>query len=196
DMVNLAEEVDAPERTLPWAILLTLVLTTAIYFAVTTVAVLSVPLDELGRSRAPLSCIFTTMTGAPAGAITAVAIVATLNGVIIQIVMASRVVYGLAKQGSLPARFAASHPRTRTPQRATGVVDATVLVLALAFPVAALAETTFRAALTVFALVNLSLLQIKRRDGPPPPGQFRTWTWVPGAGLLTCVALLAADLLG
>lgn len=196
DMVNLAEEVKQPRRTMPWAIFLTLVVTTVIYFAVTVVAVLTVPLDALGESRAPLSDIFRHVTGAPAGAITAIAIVATLNGVIIQMIMASRVVYGLAKQGTLPARLAVVHPRTRTPLVATGIVAAAVLALALAFPIGALAETTSRVSLVVFALVNLALLMVKRRDGPVPAGQFEVWSWVPGAGLLTCLALLATDMVG
>ena len=58
DIVNLAEEMERPERTLPWAIFLTLGLGTLIYFMVTAVAVLSVPLDELAASEAPLSFVF------------------------------------------------------------------------------------------------------------------------------------------
>jgi amino acid transporter len=193
DIVNLAEEVKRPERTLPAAIFLTLGLTTLIYFLVTTVAVLSVPIDELAASRAPLSFVFGHITGASPVVITSIAIVATLNGVIIQIIMASRVLYGLGKQGSVPAIFARIHTLTRTPLIATGTITAVVLTLALVFPLEGLAEWTARIVLVIFALVNMALLMLKRRADTAPEGSFTVKIWVPFAGFLTCLALLASD---
>ena len=193
DIVNLAEEVKRPERTLPRAIFLTLGLATLIYFLVTSVAVLSVPIDELAASAAPLSFVFGHMTGASPVVITSIAVVATLNGVIIQIIMASRVLYGLGKQGSVPAIFARIQVRTRTPLMATATITAVVLILALAFPLEGLAEWTSRIVLVIFALVNMALLLLKRRDGTVPDGSFTVRIWVPFAGVLTCLALLASD---
>jgi len=193
DIVNLAEEVKRPEHTLPRAIFLTLGLTTLIYFLVTSVAVLSVPIDELAASRAPLSFVFGHITGTSPVAITSIAIVATLNGVIIQIIMASRVLYGLGKQGSVPAIFARIHPLTRTPLIATGTITAVVLTLALVFPLEGLAEWTSRIVLVTFALVNMALLLLKRRASTAPEGSFTVQAWVPFAGVLTCLALLAGD---
>jgi amino acid transporter len=193
DIVNLAEEVKHPERALPRAIFLTLGISTLIYFLVTSVAVLSVPIDELAASRAPLSYVFGHITGASPVAITSVAIVATLNGVIIQIIMASRVLYGLGKQGSVPTLFARIHPLTRTPLVATGTIVAVVLILALAFPLEGLAEWTSRIALVIFTLVNMALLLLKRRASTAPAGGFTVKIWVPFAGVITCLALLASD---
>lgn len=194
DMVNLAEEVKDPRRTLPRAVFLTLVIATVIYFLVTAVAVLAVPLEELAASRAPLSLVFGHITGVSPVAITLIAIVATLNGVIIQIIMASRVLYGLARQGSVPAIFARVHPRTRTPLIATGCVAAIVLALALLFPLEGLAEWTSRIVLVIFALANVSLLLIKLRKEPAAEGAFTVKIWVPAAGFLTCLVFLARDL--
>lgn len=194
DMVNLAEEVKDPKRTLPRAIFLTLVIATLIYFLVTAVAVLSVPLDELAASRAPLSLVFGHITGVSPVAITLIAIVATLNGVIIQIIMASRVLYGLARQGSVPIIFAQIHPRTRTPLIATGSIAVIVLALALLFPLEGLAEWTSRIVLVIFALVNVSLVLIKLRKEPAAEGGFTVKIWVPAAGFLTCLIFLAGDL--
>ena len=194
DIVNLAEEVKRPERNLPWAIFLTLGLSTVIYFLVTSVAVLSVPIDELAASRAPLSLVFSQITGASPAFVTSVAIVATLNGVIIQIIMASRVLYGLANQGSVPEIFAAVHPLTRTPLIATGAVTAVVLILALAFPLEGLAEWTSRIVLVIFALVNMALFLLKRREDSRPAEHFTVRAWVPLTGFLSCLALLTLDL--
>lgn len=195
DMVNLAEEVKAPERTLPWAIFLTLVLTTGLYFLVVSVAVLGVPLDDLAASPAPLSLVFERLAGVSSAAITAVAIVATLNGVIIQMIMASRVLYGLAAQGVLPGPFGRVHPVTRTPVIATATVAAAILLLALAFPLEGLAEMTSTTVLIVFTLVNAALLRLKLKKVPAPAGGFTVGAWVPAVGALSCLALLASGLL-
>jgi amino acid transporter len=196
DIVNLAEEVKQPERTLPWAIFLTLGLGTLFYFMVTAVCVLSVPMQGLAASKAPLSYVFAHITGASPAAITLIAIVATLNGVIIQIIMASRVLYGLAKQGSVPALFAKIDARTQTPLLATAAVAVLVLVLALTVRLENLAEWTSRIVLVVFTLVNVALLLIKRRGTPAPDGSFTVQIWVPVAGFLTCLVLLASGFLG
>jgi amino acid transporter len=195
DIVNLAEEVEQPARIMPLAILLTLLIGTVLYFLVAAVAVLSVPLDELAASKAPLSLVFGQITGASPVVITAIAIVATLNGVVIQIIMASRVVYGLGKQGSFPAVFSRIHPVTQTPLIATGAVVLVVLLLALAFPVDRLAEWTARIVLVIFSLVNGSLILLKVRKVPAPDGAFTVPFWVPIGGLLTCMALLAIDVM-
>ena len=193
DIVNLAEEVKCPERTLPRAIFLTLTIATVLYFLIASVAVLSVPIEELATSRAPLSFVFGQITGASPVVITSIAIVATLNGVIIQTIMASRVLYGLGKQGSVPAIFAKIHSRTRTPLIATGAVTVVVLTLALLFPLEGLAEWTARIVLVNFALVNMALLMLKRRAAAAPYGCFTVHAWVPFAGFFTCLALLASD---
>lgn len=196
DIVNLAEEVKNPEQTLPWAIFLTLGLGTLLYFMVTAVAILSVPLDELAASPAPLSFVFGHITGASPVVITLIAIVATLNGVIIQIIMASRVLYGLGKQGSVPALFARIDARTRTPLIATVVVTALVLLLALTAPMENLAEWTSGIVLVIFTLVNMALFIIKRRGTPAPEGSFTVYIWVPVMGFVTCLILLASGLSG
>ena len=193
DMVNLAEEVKNPRRVLPWAIFLTLVLGTAIYFMVTAVAVLSVPLEQLAQSRAPLSFVFGHLTGASSAAISCIAIVATLNGVIIQIIMASRVLYGLGKQGALPKAFARISAITRTPLISTFFVTTLVLLLALTFPLEGLAEMTSRIVLIIFALVNLALIRLKLRRNEAATGAFSVRIWRPICGEISCVALLVYD---
>ncbi len=107
--------------------------------------------------------------------------------------MASRVLYGLGKQGSVPTIFAWVHRLTRTPLIATGTITAAVLALALVFPLEGLAEWTARIVLVIIALVNLALLMLKRRTRTAPDGSFTVKIWVPLAGFLTCLALLASD---
>ena len=195
DIANVAEEVRDPRRTMPRAIALTLVIATALYVTVVAIMVLVVPVADLAGAAAPLTLIFRPEDVALAAAFAAIAAVATINGVLVQMIMASRVLYGLAAQGSLPA-FAAPlarvHPRTRTPVVATTVVVASILVLAVFFPIARLAETTSTIVLVVFLFVNAALLRLKSSAGPPADGVFQVPFWVPVGGLVTSVGLLAA----
>jgi len=194
DLVNVAEETQAPAKTLPRAIFVTLGVSTLLYFLVSSIAVLLVPVDELSTSKAPLGLVFEHATGLTPRMMSAIAVVATLNGVVIQMIMASRVIYGLSKQGSLPPVLGSVHPLTHTPLIATALVVAAILVLALTFPLEGLAEMTSRIALSVFTLVNLALLRVKLRGDPAPADTFIVWTWVPVAGAISCVLLLIAGM--
>lgn len=123
-----------------------------------------------------------------------------MNGVLIQIIMGARVLYGLAAQHALPSTWLGRiSPRTRTPINATMLVTALVLELALFFPIGALAETTSRIVLATFILVTLALTALKwreRRDGKlRQASEFSVPTWVPVLGALASAGLLAAGFL-
>jgi basic amino acid/polyamine antiporter, APA family len=192
-LANIAEEVKNPERTLPRAIFLTLFLVTVLYVIVVWVALVAVPHAELATATAPLSLVFERATGASPAVITAISIVATINGIIVFMVMGSRVLYGMAAQNLLPEPLARVNARTRTPLIATALVVVMTLLLAVAFPIEDLAETTARLSLVIFAFVNAALLKIKIDRIPPPPRAFLVSAWVPVAGLLTSVALLLSE---
>jgi amino acid transporter len=189
-MVNIIEETEEPARNMPLGILLTLLIATILYFAVSSVAVLALPIEELSKSSAPLSLLFERLTGIPPFAITLIASVATLNGVVVQSILASRVVYGLAKVGRLPGILAQLNPRTRTPILATVLVSAFTLVFALFFPIGVLAERTTQIVLVVFLLINASLLRIKWRRDPAPENILVVPLVVPLIGFVTCLLML------
>lgn len=164
DMVNVAEEVRDVQRVLPQAIFATLACTVALYLTLTLVMVLSVPPGEMAASDAPLADLYQRLGGGSARWISVVGVLAMTNGALIQVIKASRVLFGLADEGQLPAAFARVHPRRRTPATATGVVAAAVFGLALCLPTEGLAEATSLVTLAVFALANLSLCFLKRRE--------------------------------
>lgn len=190
DIVNLVEEARDPTRNIPRAIAITLVIVTLLYALVAVVAVRTVPAEVLGASDAPIGLLFERLTGLSPLAINLVAILATMNGVVIILVMAARVLYGLARTARLPAWLGAVSPRTRTPLNATLLVSAAVLVLALLAPLDRLAEVSSQLILAVFCLANLSLLRMKLRGDPPPPGGVRVPAPIPALGALSCIGLL------
>ncbi len=183
DMVNVAEEVKDVRRVMPRAIILTVLVTTVLYVSVSLAAVLTIPPSELAGSKAPIADIYQAATGKPATLITLIRIVAVLNGALIQIVMAARVLYGLANKGLLPRAFAAINPRTRTPMIATALVSVVILALALSATLLSLAQTTSLITLSIFSLVNLALVRIKLRQPGHDPDAFVP-LWVPVVGCI------------
>ena len=128
-------------RTLPRAIFLTLVITTGLYLSVALVATLGAPAAELARSDAPLVFLYQRFTGDSGTVMSAIALLAVVNGALIQIVMAARVLYGLSRNGQAPAVFGRVAARTQTPVIATVSVTLLVAAAALLFPVVALARS-------------------------------------------------------
>lgn len=190
DMVNVAEEVREPERNLPIAILAALAISTLLYMVIALVAVSGPSLEALSSAEAPLALIYEHATGSAPVAISLIALAAVINGALIQIIMASRVCYGMARQGWIPAVLGKVNSRTRTPVTATLVISATVLLMALLLPVESLARVTSLLLLVVFALVNLALLKIQRKPAQSYTG-FSVPGWIPLGGFLSSSALLA-----
>ncbi|WP_170475654.1 APC family permease [Ruegeria arenilitoris] len=194
DIANVAEEVKEPTRTIPKAILLTLVLATALYLGTSMTVLLVVPIEVLSTSSAPLALVFANAPEAIRQGFAAVAIVATVNGVLIQMIMASRVIYGLADRGHLPKILAMVPQITQTPVVATVLVVGTILFLTQTLPIGTLAERTSQIVLGVFVLVNLSLILLKTR--PDAAGlHFRVPLFVPILGVVTSALLFAAGFL-
>lgn len=192
-LVNVAEEMKAPRRTLPAALFLTLGLTAVIYGLVVWVSITAVPPSELAVSNAPLALVFERLTGWPPSSLSVIAIVATLNGVIVHMIMIARVIYGLAQQGNLPPVLGRVNGMTGTPLIATGIGVTLILFFSTALPLEGLAELTSQGTLVLFAIVNLALIRIKWREASPPADVFVCPKWIPYAGLAASLLLLVFD---
>ncbi len=195
DMVNVAEETHEPTRNVPRAILLALGVATVLYILVALAAVLALPAVELARSDAPFALLYTQATGQPPTAIAIISLFAVVNGALIQIIMASRVLYGMSREGWLHAALGRVHPVRRTPLLATALVTLTVLALALWLPLVTLAKTTSFITLVAFSLINLALLRVKRR-APRVAGIPIYPAWVPLAGFLTSGGFVVFQIVG
>ena len=190
DIVNMAEETREPERTLPHAILWSLAITAVLYALVSYVTVRSVPVDQLGASEQPLALVWEAGMGSRATFLSAIAVFAAVNGVLAQIVMAARVLFGLGRRNRALSFFFLANPRFGTPVRATLLVGIVVIVGAVALPVVSLARITSAVLLVVFMLVNIALIVQKRRQ---PEAPFRIPNWVPWAGAASAATALYAE---
>ncbi|MBC8316481.1 MAG: amino acid permease [Desulfobulbaceae bacterium] len=194
DMVSVAEEIKEPKKNLPRAIIISLFVTTFLYITIALIAILAMPIDQLAGSHAPLAMLYQYKTGSPPTLITLISLFAVINGALVQIIMGSRVLYGLSSQGWLPAAIGKIHPRTRTPVRATLLLTAIILVMALWLPLVTLARITSLITLAVFACINAALLVIKRREGTPMGVQTYPG-WIPLAGLFTSSLIIFLELM-
>lgn len=195
DIDSIAEETMNPRKTLARGIFLTLLITTILYLGVVLTVLATNDLTEIDTHPSPLTLTFVRNTGLSEIVLVAIASVATLNGVIVQILMAGRVVFGMARDGELPGGLARLSEKTATPVRATLVCAAVTLIMALVFPIIQLAELTSGITLAVFALVCLALARIRAQKIPAPEGTFLVYRWVPITGALACLGLLVAGLL-
>ncbi len=194
DMANVAEEVKDPVRTIPKAILLTLVLATVLYLGTSMTVLLVVPIDVLSTSAAPLALVFSNAPEVIKQGFSAVAIVATVNGVLIQMIMASRVIYGLADRNHLPKVLAVVPKATQTPVVATLLVVAIIVLLTQSIPIGTLAERTSQIVLGVFVLVNVSLILLKMKPDEAAK-HFRVPLVVPILGVITSALLFGSGFL-
>lgn len=190
DIVNMAEEVTTPEKTLPRAILYSLMITSVIYALVSYAAVRVVPLAELTSSKQPLVLVWQQAQGGSVAFLSVIAVAAALNGVLAQIVMAARVLFGLGRRTAGLAAFHHSSARFGTPTLATVLIGTAVVTGALTLPVATLAEGASTLLLTIFVIVNIALIRLKTSV---PEAPFRVPMAVPVFGLLAALAALAIN---
>ncbi|MCI4661634.1 MAG: APC family permease [Neomegalonema sp.] len=193
DMVNMAEETREPARAMPIAIALAFVIVLSLYILVTIACLRMVAPHELAASDRPLALVFERATGSEANFIAAIGVSAALNGVLAQIVMAARVLYGLGRRVPSLAWAHKISPRFRTPMRASVICGAIVIAMALFLPLSALASATSFILILVFIVMNGALLVFKRRT-KPPQGAPDLPIFIPVLGIVASGAVLIGAL--
>lgn len=193
DSVNLAEEAKSPARTFPRALFLGIGITGAIYLAVAAIGVALVGPERLAGSSGPLlEVVRAGGVAFPPELFALIALLAICNTALMNMIMASRLLYGMANEGIVPRPFARVHAKRKTPYVAIAFTVALAAGLVLSSlviedGVAVLASTTVVLLLLVFAAVNISVLVLRRRD--PARVGFRTPIWAPVLGAAASLLL-------
>ena len=189
DSVNVAEETREPSRVFPPALFTGLLIALVIYIVVTLIAGMAVPVADLEASDGPLLEVVTLWPIAiNAKVFSGIALFALTNGALINMIMASRLIYGMAQQGVVPRVMGRVHPERRTPWIAILFVAALAMVLIVVGDLESLADTTVLLLLSVFVTVNVAVL-VLRRD----PVEHRHWhapTVLPVLGAIAALALI------
>ncbi len=182
-LVNMAEETKDPRRTVPYAIIGAILVSTILY------VVVAASLIFAGRGgESPLLDLF---QGPYATLFAAVGALAVANGVLVEIMMLARLFYGMAQRRQLPAVLGRVNQRTRTPVEATAMAGGIVLVTALLMPFEHLLALANALTLGIFAAVDIALWRIHARQ-PAGNDIFTVPRWVPLAGAVLSVGMIAA----
>lgn len=161
DIVNVAEEAVKPRINIPLAIIISLIVTTLFYILIAMVAILLIPAKELASSNAPLAMLYETTTGKSPVIITFISLISVVNGALIQMIMGSRVLYGMSRKKWLPANIGKINSVTHTPMVATMIMAFFTLLFALLLPLLSLAKITSFITLIIFMFINFALVKIK-----------------------------------
>jgi amino acid transporter len=189
DSVNVAEEVREPERNYPRALFGGLLVAGLIYLAVTALASAVVPTQALiGSDAALLEVAQRGPLSVDPKVFSAIALFALANGALINMIMASRLLYGMSNEGVLPEALGAVHGGRRTPYVA--IIGTTILaaVLIATGDLSDLADMTVFLLLAVFVTVNVSVLVLRREQ--VDHDHFTTPSVIPVLGALVCLWLM------
>lgn len=192
DILNVSEEVKNPRRDVPLGLIGAMVVATLIYMAVAITAVSVIPWADLAKSPAPLMEVakaaapwFKNLDSIYIG----ITLFAIGNTALLNYIMGSRLLYGMSRQGLLPALIGRIHATRRTPHIAILILFVIVTALILSGSVKQLAESTVLLLLMVFTVVNVSLIILKLRPGEARGG-FEVPVFVPVLGALVCLTLI------
>jgi basic amino acid/polyamine antiporter, APA family len=193
DSVNVAEETREAPKTFPSTLFLGLGIAGAAYLLVTVISSMAVPTDKLAASDGPLlEVVQQGPLAMDTKVFSAIALFALVNGALINMVMASRLIYGMAEQDVIPRWFGKVHPVRRTPWAGILLAGALAAVLVVIGDLETLADTTVLLLLLAFVAVHLSVLVLRRT--PVDHEHFRAWTGFPVLGALSCIALIVQKL--
>lgn len=162
DMANVAEEVKRPKKTLPRAIVLSVIITGIIYILVSLSVVRVINWEKLGQSASPLAAVAERSFGVEGSIIlSAIALFATASTVLITLVAGSRILYGMAYNKSLPLSLGKIHSKTKTPWIAVIGILITSIAFALIGDIVIVANITVFAVVITFAMINLSVIILR-----------------------------------
>jgi basic amino acid/polyamine antiporter, APA family len=196
DSVNMAEECQDPPRIFPRAMLLGMGVAAAIYVIVAVLSSMLVPADVLAaaKSDALFKVLDAGAPGFPLAVFAAIGLFAVVNSALINMLMASRLLYGMANERIIPRPFGRVHQNRRTPWVSIVFTSAVAIVLVISADITLLGGTTALLLLAVFTIVNVAVLVLRRRDPVDRP-HFRAPGWAPYVGIVLC-GFLATPLSG
>jgi APA family basic amino acid/polyamine antiporter len=196
DIVNIAEETTNPQKNLPRALILSIILTTVFYVLVALAVVNLADWQILQVSDAPLSYAVSTVLGPNGFSIMSyIALFATANTVLITSIVGSRMIYGMAKDAALPVFLSKIHEKTRTPW----IAILTMMIFSMFFiflgDIELVANITSLGVFITFALVNLSLIWLRYKK-PKAKRPFRVplnigkFPVIAFFGLMSCLLMI------
>ncbi len=186
-IATMGEEVVNPQRTIPRAIISTLVLTMLLYSAVAVVAVATVGAPSLGtftlQQAAPLESVAKAMQRPLLPQLIALAAMTAMLGVLLNLILGlSRVLMAMGRRKDMPVVFARLNSAATTPSAAVIMMGVVIAGLVLIGNVALTWSFSAFTVLIYYAITNLAALQL------PSTGRLYP-RWIAVMGLASCLGL-------
>lgn len=192
DIINVAEEVKDPQRNLPIGIIAAVAISSVIYMLISVIAISVVPSTELAASTQPLvEVVRRAAPWFPADAFSFISMFAIANTALLNFIMASRLIYGMSREGLLPKKWSYISPKTRTPVIGIFICIGVVLMMAFTSEITTLAKASSLLVLSGFLMMNVSLIILKKKK-PEEKGKFEVPYFVPALGLLLALTLIVS----
>jgi APA family basic amino acid/polyamine antiporter len=186
-----AEEVRDPQKNLPIGIIGSLIVSTILYIAVSTVLTGIVPYSSLGQTAAPVAYALTEIGISWGSALVSVGAICGISSVLLVLLYGqSRIFFAMARDGLLPGPFAAIHPRLRTPVNISLLLGIVTALLASSLPLETVAELVNIGTLAAFIIVAIGVIILRRTD-PERQRPFR----VPLVPLIPALAIVSCGYL-
>ncbi|MGQ0481157.1 MAG: APC family permease [Pseudonocardia sp.] len=195
DSVNMSQECRDPVRIFPRAMLWGMGVAATVYVLIAVISSMLVSANELAaaKSGALLKVLDVSAPGFPLQLFGAIGLLAVINSALINMLMASRLLYGMSNERVLPSVFGTVHPTRRTPWVSILFTSVIAYLLVISVDLSVLGGTTALLLLAVFTIVNVAVLVLRRR--PVDHQHFRAPTWAPVLGIVLC-GFLATPLSG
>lgn len=192
EVITLSEETRDPTKVIPRALLAALGISTLLYVLVAVAAVSVIGVDALAGSSRPLADVMAHVLGGRAeGIVAVIALMTTTNTSLLALTAASRLTFGMADTGALPAKVAVLGRRAGAPVAAIGIVAAGAIGFACVGDLALIASVTDFAVYVVFLAVNAAVIVLRFTE-PDAPRPFRSPVAIRGVPLLAVLGSLAA----
>ncbi len=196
-IVKLSEETKSPEKTIPKGLILAIIVSIFLYITVAVSAVSVMGWERLSTSDAPFADLAFLAFGNNAFILlTAIALFATANTVLMMMLGSSRIIYGMADSMTLPAILASVHRSRRTPWTAILVTMAVAILFIFAGDIAFVANVDNFTLFVTFFIINAALIFLRYKE-PGMNRPFRVplnagkFPILPFLGILACVFMLA-----
>jgi len=187
---NLAEEIKDVRRTYPRALFGALLIAGVVYLAIGAGAALVMPVPQLIAAATPLmDIVHRAQLGVPQGVFAVIALIAVANGALLTMIMASRLAWGMAREGLIPQVLGHVLPQRRTPGYAIVATTALAILLTFTGSLQVLAETVVLLLLVVFLSTNLAVLVLKRDK--IAEAHFKVPALVPVLAIASCLLLMS-----
>lgn len=190
DIMNVAEEVENPQRNLPIGIIVAVLVSSVIYMLISIIAVSVIPSHELAKSTQPLvDVVAKAAPWFPTKLFSIISMFAIANTALLNFIMGSRLVYGMSREKLLPKVLGYVSAKTHTPVIAIFLCIFIVLLMAFTGEIAILAKSSSLLLLTGFFMMNISLIILKKRKSEEK-GRFEIPYFIPVLGAILAITLI------